>query len=111
MRKVQLREMLGTKVHDPDGVPIGHLEEVEVERGETECVVTAYIVEHRGLLDRVSSWALTSGMQKALERRSQNRPYRIPWDQMDMSDPRHPVSLIPKSDLPHVGEDPLSSLS
>ena len=107
MMQIQLREMLGVKVLDLNGITIGHLEEIEAERGETECVIRAYIVEHRGILDRVSSWALTSSMQKALERRSSSRPYRIPWDMMDMSDPTRPRCLIPKEELPRVGEDPL----
>ena len=108
MRRIQLREILGKKVTDPNGVAVGHLEEVEAERGEKECVIQAYIVEHRGLLDRVSSWALTSSMQKALQRNREKRPFRLPWDQMDLADPHHPRVLIPKGDLPRVGEDPLS---
>lgn len=109
MRQVQLREILGRKVLDPYGETVGHLEEIEADRGEKECVIRAYIVEHHGLLDRVSSWALTSSMQRALQRRSEDKPYRVPWDQMDMSDPRRPRTLLPKTELPRVGEDPLGA--
>ena len=94
MRQVQLREMLGVKVVDSEGEHIGRLEEVEAERGDEFCEITSFIVEHRGILDRISSWAVTSGMQKKLMKHS--RPYRVGWNQMDLSDPRHPRTLVPK---------------
>ena len=102
MRQLRLLEILGRKVVDSEGVTLGHLEEIEMERGAESCPVQAYLVEHRGLLDRMSSWTLTSSMQKALSRRSSKKPYRVPWDEMDLSDPRHPRTLVPKSALRRV---------
>ena len=96
MRELQLREMLGARVTDSEGTHIGRLEEIEVEKGDESCAVVSYIVEHRGLLDRLSSWALTSSMQKKLSRRASSRPYRVGWNQMDLSDPHHPRTLVPK---------------
>jgi hypothetical protein len=96
MAELQLRHILGAKVHDSEGVPLGHLEELEVERGDEYCTIISYLVEHRGLLDRLSTWTLTSSMQKKLDRRSSSRPYRVGWNQMDLSDPRHPRTLVPK---------------
>jgi len=99
MRRIQLFEILGRRVIDSEGETIGHLEEIEAEQGSESCLIQAYLVEHRKMLDRLSTWALTSSMQKALSRRSASKPFRIPWHQMDLSDPRHPRTLIPKSEL------------
>ena len=96
MRELQLRTMLGAKVVDSEGAHIGRLEEIEAERGEDSCAINSYIVEHRGLLDWVSSWALPSSMQKRLARIQRARPYRVWWNQMDLSDPQHPRTLVPK---------------
>ncbi|HEX6575485.1 MAG TPA: hypothetical protein VF042_10995 [Gemmatimonadaceae bacterium] len=96
MREIELREMLGVKVVDAGGAHIGRLEEIELERGKDSCAIVAYIVEHRGLLDRVSGWALTASLQAKLSKRSKSRPYRVGWDQMDLSDPSHPRVLVPK---------------
>ena len=96
MKRFELREMLGVKVVDSEGEYCGRLEEVDAERGEDSCVVNFYIVEHRGLLDRVSSWTLTAPIQQKLERRKSGGPYRVGWNQMDLSDPRHPRTLVPK---------------
>jgi len=100
MKELQLREMLGVKVVDSEGEHIGRLEEIEAERGDEICEIRAYIVEHRGLLDRISSWALTSSIQDRLSRKSQ--PYRVSWDQMDLSDPQRPRTLVPKELLHRV---------
>jgi sporulation protein YlmC with PRC-barrel domain len=94
MREVQLRELLGVKVTDSEGRYIGRLEEIDLERGKQFCLVNFYIVEHRGLLDRLSSWTLTASLQAKLEKRG-SRPYRVAWNQMDLSDPRHQRKLVP----------------
>jgi sporulation protein YlmC with PRC-barrel domain len=100
MREVQLREILGAAVVDSTGEHIGRLEEIEAENGYEFCEIKSYIVEHRGLLDRVSTWALTAPMRKRMSGKS--RPYRVPWNQMDLSDPRHPRTLVPKESLEKV---------
>ena len=96
MSELQLRKILGAKVYDSEGEHIGRLEEVEAEKGDEWCDVVSYIVEHRGLLDRISTWALTSSMQKTLSRKKSSKPYRIGWDQMDLTDPHRPRTLVPK---------------
>jgi sporulation protein YlmC with PRC-barrel domain len=96
MRELELRKMLGARVVDSEGEHIGRLEEIVAERGEQSCEINSYIVEHRGLLDRISSWALTSSMRKSLSKKQSSQPYRVAWNQMDLSDPHHPRTLVPK---------------
>lgn len=96
MSELHLRKMLGAKVYDSEGVHIGRLEEIEAERGDESCAIVSYFVEHRGLLDRISTWALTSSMRKKLSRKSSSEPYRVGWDQMDLTDPHRPRTLVPK---------------
>jgi len=103
MRELELRRILGAKVVDSEGAHLGRLEEIEAERGEESCVINSYIVEHRGLLDRVSTWALTSSMRQRLLAKSP-RPYRVGWNQMDLRDPHHPRTLLPKELLERVTE-------
>ena len=105
MSELQLRKMLGAKVYDSEGVHIGRLEEIEAERGDEWCSIVSYIVEHRGLLDRISTWALTSSMREKLSRKSSSQPYRIGWDQIDLGDPHHPRTLVPKELLARTRKD------
>jgi sporulation protein YlmC with PRC-barrel domain len=99
MKHIALRQLLGKKVLDSEGETIGRLEEIEAQRGDEFCVVNSYLVEHRGLFDRISSWALTASMQQKLERRTSARPYRVAWDQMDLSDPDKPRTVVPRDSL------------
>jgi sporulation protein YlmC with PRC-barrel domain len=102
MKELQLFQILGKRVVDANGKYAGRLEEIEAERGDDVCVIKNYLVEHRGLLDRLQSWMLAAPIQKSIQVREKSRPYRIPWDQMDLSDPQHPRILVPQSELSRV---------
>jgi sporulation protein YlmC with PRC-barrel domain len=101
MRELRLYEILGRRVVDSDGEYAGRLEEVEADRGDDVCLVRSYLVEHRGLLDRISTWALAAPLQRAIAGRK-SQPYRVAWDQMDLSNPEHPRILVPQSELSRV---------
>ena len=102
MKELDLYDILGRKVHDANGEYAGRLEEIEVERGEESCAVMNYLVEHRGLIDRITAWAITDSLQKAIPVREKSCPYRVPWDKMDLSDPDHPRIKVPQSELKRV---------
>lgn len=99
MREIHLYEMLGRKVYDANDEYAGRLEEIEVERGDESCAVMSYLVAHRGLMGRITSWALADSLQKRLPTSEESLPYRVPWDQMDLSDPDHPRITVEKSRL------------
>lgn len=94
--------MLGKKVVDANGKYAGRLEEIEAERGDDVCLVKNYLVEHRSILDRIQTWALTAPVRKSIPVREKSRPYRVPWDKMDLTDPEHPRITVPQSDLTRV---------
>jgi hypothetical protein len=98
-------EVLGRKVVDSEGRYAGRLEEIEAEKGDDFCLIKSYLVEHRGLLDRLQTWALAAPMRKSIPIREKSRPYRVPWDQMDLTDPAHPRILVPQSQLTRVRSD------
>ncbi|MGH9420796.1 MAG: hypothetical protein ACRD3J_12540, partial [Thermoanaerobaculia bacterium] len=61
-----------------------------------------YLVEHRGPLDRMQTWVFAAPIQKSIPVREKSKPYRVPWDKMDLSDPEHPRILVPQSELTRV---------
>ena len=103
MKEVHLFEILGRKVYDSDGKYAGCLEEIEAERGDESCLVKSYLVERRGLVARITAWALADSLQHAIPVNENSLPYRIPWDQMDFSEPRRPRITVPQSQLRRVG--------
>lgn len=95
-------EILSRKVVDSDGKYAGRLEDVEVERGDEVSLIKSYLVVHRGLIGRIQTWALSASIQASIPVTEKSRPYRVPWDQMDMSDPEHPRILVPQAELSRV---------
>lgn len=102
MRELQLKTILGARVVDSEGHHIGRLEEIIADRGDEACEINSYIVEHRGIFDRMSTWALTSSLRS---RMSKKQPYRVGWNQMDLSDPHRPRTLVPKELLERTVRD------
>ncbi|MEO8575663.1 MAG: PRC-barrel domain-containing protein [Gemmatimonadales bacterium] len=102
MREIQVYQFLGKRVVDADGHHIGRVEEIEATRGDDNCAIDAYIIEHRGLLDRVGTWALSGSLRRLLPEPQSSRPYRVPWDQMDLTDPGHPRVTVPADQLQRV---------
>lgn len=102
MKEVRLHEILGRKVVDSDGKYAGRVEDIEAERGDSVCPIENYLVVHRSLIDRLQTWALAAPIRKSLPVREKSRPYRVPWDQMDVSEPEHPRILVPQSQLSRV---------
>lgn len=102
MIEINAELLLGTKVHDADGETIGRIEEFDVERGDNACLVQAYVIGATGVIDRLSAWSLIRPIARLLRRRHLFSAYRVPWQEMDLSDPKHPKLRIRKEDLRHV---------
>ena len=102
MKELHLYEILGRKVLDANGEYVGRLEEVEAERGDDACAIENFLVGRRGLLDRIAAWAIAASLQRFLPVREKSKPYRVPWEQMDLSDPSRPRINVHKSELRRV---------
>ena len=94
--------LLGRKVRDINGEKVGRIEEFDVERGDTACLVEAYRIGASGVIDRLSAWSLIRPIAKLLRRHHVFAAYRVPWDEMDLSDPENPKLRIAKDDLRHA---------
>ena len=99
MKELHLYETLGRKVYDANDKYAGRLEEIEVERGDESCLVTNYLVQHRGLMSRITQWAVSDSLRKTIPVSEKSLPYRVPWDLMDLSDPEHPRITVAQSEL------------
>jgi hypothetical protein len=83
MSDVRLEWLLGTRVLDRGGRPIGRLEEVRADRDGEECVVTEYLIGAAALVERLSAPILRAiGLT--------GPRYAARWDQLDLSDPQKP---------------------
>ena len=100
--EVNVELLIGTKVRDVDGNGIGRIEEIRVERDEKACLVEAYLIGASALIERLSAWTLARPIGRFLLSRNLYSLYRVPWQDMDLSDPRHPRLRIAERDLRHA---------
>jgi hypothetical protein len=100
--EINVELLLGTKVRDVDGETIGRIEEFRVERDDNSCVVEAYLIGASAVIQRLSAWTLVRPIERLLNARRIYIVYRIPWQDMDLSDPAHPRLRTAKRDLRHA---------
>jgi sporulation protein YlmC with PRC-barrel domain len=95
--KVQL--LVGIKVRDVDGKNVGRIEEIRVERQEKALLVEAYLIGVSGLIDRLSARTLVRPIRRLLRSRHIYSVYEVPWQEMDVTDPKRPVLKIAQRDM------------
>jgi sporulation protein YlmC with PRC-barrel domain len=100
--EVNVELLIGTKVRDVDGKNVGRIEEIRVEPDEKACLVDAYLIGASALIERLSAWTLVRPIGRFLHSRNLYSLYRVPWHDMDLSDPRHPRLRIAQRDLRHA---------
>ncbi|HSS51227.1 MAG TPA: hypothetical protein VLX28_19980 [Thermoanaerobaculia bacterium] len=82
--KVHLELLLGREVHDSEGKRVGRLLSVTAERDGDECVVREFLLGPAALLHRLGITTLhIVGFKR-------KKPLAVPWDQLDLSDPKKP---------------------
>ncbi|MEA2762101.1 MAG: hypothetical protein QOD47_1385 [Gemmatimonadaceae bacterium] len=96
---IEVQLLVGTKVHDVDGRKVGRIEEIRVAREENTLLVEAYLIGVSALIDRLSARTLVRPIGKLLRARHVDSVYEVPWQEMDLSDPKRPVLKIAQRDL------------
>jgi hypothetical protein len=89
-------------VHDLDGKNVGRIEEIRVERRENALLVEAYLIGASALIERLSARTLVRPIRRLLRTRHIYSVYEVPWQDLDLTDPKRPVVRIAKRDLQRV---------
>lgn len=99
---VNVELLIGTSVSDMSGNKVGRIEELRFERDDTSCRIESYLIGASGLIDRLSAWTLVRPIGRALGTRKFFQVYEVPWQDMDLSDPKRPKVRVAKQDLRHA---------
>lgn len=95
-REVPLHELIGRTVRDPDGRTVGRIEELRAEirlqEQGNEYVVSEFHVGSFGAIETLAGPSLARLLLRRL-RFISYRHHRIPWDRLDLADPRNPRAL------------------
>lgn len=97
-REARVEALIGRKVLDVDGRKVGRIEELVAEWQGTDLVVVEAHVGPGALLERVVDLATLVPYSGTLRHRLRNMR-RIPWHQLDLSDPDHPRATVRRDDL------------
>ena len=94
--------LVGTRVYDVNGEKVGRIEEFRAEEDGDACRIEAYLIGASALIDRLSAWTLVRPIKRALKTRNVYSVFEVPWQEMDLSDPKRPRLKVAKKDLRHA---------
>jgi sporulation protein YlmC with PRC-barrel domain len=84
-RQVRVQDLIGRRVFDADGKVVGRIMEISATWRGKHCTVDAFQLGAAALLERLGiSAARLVGWPMS------RQPKRIPWQEMDLSDPEKP---------------------
>lgn len=89
-KRVRLHWLLGREVVDSNGDRVGHFEEAHARIVAGQCLVQEYLLGQTGMLERLSIADLSMLPIRMLGGRRTAHGYHVPWDQMDLSNPKKP---------------------
>ena len=102
-RELHLEMLIGRRVFDPHGKVVGRLEEVRVEERDGEYVVSEFHVGKHAMFERLMGGPVGSSLLRLLGRRAYT-PLAIPWEMLDLSNPRRPRITKPAAELRELSE-------
>jgi hypothetical protein len=100
VREVRVESLLGHRLRGVDGESLGRIEEIVAEIRGTEWVVTEVHVGRGALLERLVELTTLVPRFGAPQRMLGRR--RVPWAQIDFSDPSRPRATVRRSELERV---------
>ena len=102
--ELHLELLLGRRVRDPFGQVVGRVEEFRADWQDGELVVTEFHVGPAAMLERLAMSATRLPLLRLIPSAAR-KGYRIRWDQIDLSDPRHVRTTVPRDRLAERGPE------
>jgi hypothetical protein len=101
LRETHVEDLLGRRLRDVNGVPVGRIEELVAEIRGTDVVVVELHLGPGAFLERVTDFAGRIPPLGPLRRFASER-YRVAWHQLDLTDPDRPRLSVGKHELDHI---------
>jgi len=102
-RELHLEMLIGRRVFDPHGKVVGRLEEVVVDERDGESFVREFHVGAYAMFERLMGGPVGSSLLRLLGRRAY-APLAIPWEMLDLGNPRRPRITRPAAELRELSE-------
>ena len=95
--EAHVEHLLGRRVRDADDEVIGRLEELKVEILDGDYMVTEFHVGGAALAERIAAFVTQLPFFRLIP--FARRGYRVPWTDIDLSDPRRPRARRRRTEL------------
>ena len=89
-QEIHAELLIGRRVRAMNGRVIGRLEEIRTKEGPRGCYVEEFLTGGYGVLERLAASTITRAMFQVIGARQTESSYRIPWDKLDLSNPKEP---------------------
>ncbi|MGX8008965.1 hypothetical protein ACVDG8_008080 [Mesorhizobium sp. ORM8.1] len=99
MAEINLELLVGQRLLARDGETVGYIEAIRAEQDGDDLVVTEFHVGAYAALERLSALRMGVAVLDLFRLRRPYGGYRIPWDKLDISDPRKPRLLCSRQEL------------
>lgn len=99
---VHVELLLGTKVRDVNDEVVGRIEEFRAEQKGDSCYIESYMIGASALVERLSAWTLVRPIKRMLKTKRIYSAFEVPWQDLDLTDPKRPRLRIAKTDLRHA---------
>jgi sporulation protein YlmC with PRC-barrel domain len=103
-QEIHVELLLGKRVRALNGQSIGHLEEVRAELIRGQYFVKEFLVGSYGTLERLAVLSIGRAVLRVLGIRKKTVGYRVPWDRVDLSDPKKLRLLCAVNELPPIND-------
>lgn len=103
-RELHLELLLGKCVYDSAGDRVGRIEEVRAEPEGDEWQIVEYWIGIAAIVERFSAWQLGVGLLSVFGARKLRKGYRVPWDQLDLSNPDRPRLVCTIEELKQISQ-------
>jgi sporulation protein YlmC with PRC-barrel domain len=100
----RLELLLGRRVLDAEGKPVGRIEEVVADYRDGEYVVREFHVGSFAVFERLGGGMLGNGLLRLIGGNRVYDGYVVPWKVMDLSDADRPRVTVAKDELHRIDE-------
>jgi hypothetical protein len=101
-REINLEQLLNHRVHGVDGRTVGLLVVIRVVRDGDAWRVLEYHVGAYAFFARLGGWPLGRAVLEAFRLGRKGGGYRVPWDALDIAQPRRLKLRCPVGELPRL---------
>ena len=98
-QEIHVERLIGKRVYALNGRSIGRLQEMRAEMERNQCYVQEFLVGSYAMFERLSALSLGRTLLALFGLGKGRNGYRVPWSELDLSDPEHPRLRCKVSEL------------